>query len=276
MVRKSLLSAVALCGLLPFRGAGAGFFVSYDDKHASAQYRLPEPDAMPLLCQPDRPLPSPAEVVLSAKPVQEEPVVFGIDVSHYQGRINWQMVRLDPNVGYVYIKATEGAGIVDSHYRRNLAEARGAGLPVGVYHFFSPSASAMVQLRNFLENVDPRQQDLIPLIDVEKRGRGSSADFHAKLSAVLRETERHFGVRPIIYTGVNFYNEHLAGRYTDYRFMIARYAEELPPLADDVPVVMWQFTSGGSISGIQGNVDRSFILRSFSLQDILMPRPASR
>ncbi len=196
---------------------------------------------------------------------------YGIDVSHYQGRINWSLVAADVNVSYVYIKATESSGIVDEYYHQNLREARRAGLPVGVYHFFSPKASATLQLKNFFENVDPRHQDLIPIIDVERRGRGSARDFHGRLQAFLHQVEKHFGVKPIIYTGENFYNAHLAGRYGNYKFMIARYGDVSPTLFDDVPVVMWQFTSSGSVAGIQGRVDRSCIQPSYSLSDIKLP-----
>ena len=261
-----------MSSLLSSHGAGLLYPGPDDDKAATLQLSLPEPDAMVPPQQPHRPLPQVAEIQLYVKYVRTVQTIYGIDVSHYQGKINWQAVPLDPNVRYVYIKATESSGIVDEYYRKNLYEARRAGLPVGVYHFFSPSSSAMMQLKNFFDNVDPRQQDLIPIIDVEKRGRGSSLDFHGKLSAVLRETEKYFGVKPIIYTGVNFYNEHLAGRYVDYKFMIARYGDEIPPLFDDVPIIMWQFTSHGSVSGIQGDVDRSCLMDNYTLQDILIPK----
>lgn len=272
------LLAVSLWGSLSaYRAAGSistlpGGVPEDDDKAATQQLSLPQPDEIPLPCQPDTHLPILAEAGLHVIPAHRPQTLYGIDVSHYQGKINWSAVPLDPNARFVYIKATESAGIVDEYYRKNLYEARKAGIPAGVYHFFSPSASAMMQLKNFFENVDPRQQDLVPIIDVERRGRGSSLDFHGKLSAVLRETEKYFGAKPIIYTGVNFYNEHLAGRYAGYKFMIARYGDEPPTLSDEVSVVLWQFTSSGYISGIQGKVDRSCFLGNYSLTDIMMPK----
>ena len=108
--------------------------------------------------------------------------IYGIDVSHYQGLINWQMVKTDKNASYVYIKATEGAGYVDQYYLRNLRGAKEAGIPVGIYHFFTPSASAMTQLKNFSDNVDLRHHDLAPIIDVEKRGKGSFLTIKSILS----------------------------------------------------------------------------------------------
>lgn len=239
-----------------------------DKKEAAQVYVLPEPD----------PLKAPSVPHISAAPippVQPHVIhhvstssIYGIDVSHYQGLINWQMVKTDKNASYVYIKATEGAGYVDQYYLRNLRGAKEAGIPVGVYHFFTPSASAMTQLKNFSDNVDLRHHDLAPIIDVEKRGKGSLQQFVGRLAMFLEQIEKAYGVQPIIYTGQNFYNEYLAGSFLKYRFMIAKYQEEPPMLVDNAKVVMWQFTSEGHVNGIRNNVDRSVFLDNYSLSDI--------
>lgn len=244
---------------------------SSPDKHDVVVYVLPEPDALPLLPRPEGkvpPMPEPNKKTIHHTVTGE----CGIDVSHYQGSINWKMVATDPNVKYVYIKATESNTLVDSYYHHNQREARAAGLLVGVYHFFSPSTSPFTQLRNFSDNVDPRKQDLVPIVDVEKRGRIHLPEFQSRLKTVLVQLEKIYGVKPIIYTGVNFYNEHLAGAFLDYKFMIARYnVEELPTLLDDPQIVMWQFTCKGFISGIQGDVDRSCFVGNYGVKDILLP-----
>ncbi len=232
-------------------------------------YALPMPDQLPPVPLPDRPLPRLTEVrtqVTYTVASQQ-----GIDVSHYQGRIDWSRVARADNVTFAYIKATEGAGYVDEYYLRNLYGARQAGIPAGVYHFFSPSASALVQLENFRSNVDPRQQDLIPLIDVEKRGKGSLAQFQARLKAFLEGVERMFGVKPIIYTGVNFYAKYLEGEFKDYKFFVARYADEFPGLSEEVPIVLWQYSSTSYVDGIKGHVDRSVFLDHYSVADIMLP-----
>ena len=232
-------------------------------------YRLPQPDPEVPRAGLDRPLSPVPEVRLA----QAHNVVriFGIDVSHYQGKINWQMAALDENVRFAYIKATEGSGLVDNYYRRNVRGARNYGIPVGSYHFFSPSASAMTQLRNFMDVVRPGEQDLIPIVDVERRGKGSLRDFQAKLQNFLTGIERIYGVKPIIYTGVNFFNKYLAGKFSKYDFMIARYGDDVPELMEDVRIVLWQFTQHGSVSGIGGHVDRSCFLDKCGLQDIMLP-----
>ncbi|MBO7167222.1 MAG: glycosyl hydrolase family 25 [Bacteroidaceae bacterium] len=240
-----------------------------DGTPISPLYLLPEPEKPLSIPQPDRPLQPVAElrpVVIHTDVPQQ-----GIDVSHYQGRINWEIVAHNKDIRFVYVKATEGSGYVDDYYLRNLYGAKQAGIPVGVYHFYRPTASVLTQLENFRDNVDPRQQDLIPIVDVEKRGRGSLVHFQRNLRAFLEGVERMFGVKPIIYTGVNFYAKYLRGKFTQYRFMVARYAEEFPGLCEDVPILIWQYSCTGEVDGIKGDVDRSVFLDRYSVADIMLP-----
>ena len=243
-------------------------------KHKShdVTFTLPEPDALASVPLPDCPLPHISEFHRLTQHTANQGQ--GIDVSHYQGRINWEQVARNKDIQFVYVKATESSGFVDDFYLRNLYGAKRVGIPVGVYHFFRPNASALTQLENFRTNVDPRQQDLIPIVDVEKRGKGSLTQFQGRLKAFLDGVERMFGVKPIIYTGVNFYAKYLEGKFTGYRFMVARYAEEFPGLCDDVPILLWQFTCTSRVDGIKGYVDRSVFLDRYNLSDILLPSPA--
>ena len=266
-LRSLLLSALLVCAAS----------VSADKKKGKPVepiYALPEPDALPTAPLPDNRLPGAPELrTIIRHTVSKQQ---GIDVSHYQGNINWERVAREDNVHFVYIKATEGAGLVDDCYLRNLYGAKRVGLPVGSYHFFSPSVSALVQLQNFRSNVDPRQQDLIPIVDVEKRGKGSLAQFQRSLREFLVGVEKTYGVKPIIYTGVNFYANYLEGQFTGYRFMVARYAEEFPGLCEDVPIVLWQYSSTSYVDGIRGHVDRSVFLDRYSVADIMLPTSGRR
>lgn len=196
--------------------------------------------------------------------------IHGIDVSHYQGSIDWATVAKQSEVGYVYLKASEGQNNQDSQYARNLREARKHGLKVGSYHFFRANVSAQEQLRNFMSVVSPKQQDLIPMIDVETINKGSSQHFHTRLKELLRLVTKEFGVKPIIYTGRNFYNKHFAHQgYDDYPFMIAQYSEPEPVLNDGKDYLIWQYSATGNIRGIRGNVDQSRFVGRHDLRDIL-------
>jgi len=198
---------------------------------------------------------------------------LGIDVSHYQGRINWRNVSFDKHSSYVYIKATENSSLVDDMYYTNLREARAAGIPVGSYHFFSPSASPMTQLLNFTRTVPSlREQDLVPMVDVEARGKCSIDEFRERLLQFLIGIEERYGVKPIIYTGTNFYNKYLCGYFDEYLYMIARYAEDIPELNGHPKFAIWQYSSKGQVAGIRGNVDLSRFVDNYSLKDILIRR----
>ncbi|MBQ8968834.1 MAG: glycosyl hydrolase family 25 [Bacteroidaceae bacterium] len=198
----------------------------------------------------------------------------GIDVSHYQDHINWDAVAEDHDVSYVYIKATEHAGLVDSKFQVNLREAHRVGIPVGCYHFFSPTAAPLAQLQNMTSAVpDLKKHDLVPMIDVEVKGRRTSAaELRSRLKQFLKGVENYYGIRPIIYTGQNFYNDYLAGYFEDYLFMIAKYSEEMPELNGTPRFAMWQYSASGRVKGIKGAVDRSCFVDNYSLRDILIKK----
>ncbi len=197
----------------------------------------------------------------------------GIDVSHYQGNINWHTVAGDRNVNYVYIKATEGMNLVDKMYYHNLRAAHAAGIPVGTYHFFSPTASVTTQINNLISAMpNLREQDLVPMIDVETIGKTSAANFRSRLRQFLASVEQKYGVKPIIYTGTNFYNKYLCGYFDDYMFMIAKYSEGFPELHGNPRFVIWQYSSTGHVSGIRGYVDQSVFIDDYDLKDILIKK----
>ena len=233
---------------------------------------LPQPDPMPAALMPQVPLAPDAGTARQVLHFVGASTRRGIDVSHYQGKIDWKQVARSEEVYYVYVKATEGSGLVDNTFRTNLQGARAAGLRVGIYHFFSPTAPIEQQFNNLKSNVQLSDMDLIPIIDVEHRGKASHADFCARLRKFLVMVERHYGVQPIIYTGQNFYNKYLSGVFSNYRYMIAKYDADIPNLIDDAPFLMWQYSATGRIPGIRGNVDRSCFMDNYDLKDILIKR----
>lgn len=191
----------------------------------------------------------------------------GIDVSHYQGEIDWNRVAETKLISYVYIKASEGESLTDEYYRVNIEGARNAGLKVGSYHYYRPDANAEMQLNNLTSQIRKEEQDLAPIIDIEKRGSKSDEDFIADFRTFLKNVEAHYGCKPVIYTFHNFYNKYLSGQFKDYRFIIARYREDEPVLDDGKSYEGWQYTSHGRIDGIRGYVDRSMVMPDFSVAD---------
>lgn len=194
----------------------------------------------------------------------------GIDVSHYQGSIDWDEVVNNTPISYAYLKATEGASLVDKTYARNLSEARRVGLSVGSYHFYRPNIDWKQQFKNMTSVVKKEEQDLVPIIDIEHRGNVSMQAFISDLRAFIEKVTEYYGKKPLLYTYHNFYNKYLTGEFTDYHFMIARYRTDSPTLNDGKNYIMWQYTASGSIPGIRGNVDRSKIMGNFSLNHVKM------
>ncbi len=233
-----------------------------------------EPDALPVALKAANPLPHLQEVRIEHRRRKHILGKKGIDVSHYQGRINWQTVAKNDDVNYVYIKVTEHAGLVDNMFQTNLREARRAGIPVGCYHFFSPTAAPTAQLKNLTSAVPQlNDHDLVPMIDVEVKGKRTTPEqLRNNLRQFLRGVEKFYGVKPIIYTGQNFYNKYLCGYFDEYLFMIAKYSDGEPELNGNPKFAMWQYSASGRIEGIQGSVDQSCFMDQYSIRDILVKR----
>ena len=181
----------------------------------------------------------------------------GIDVSKYQGTIDWQRVAEDRKVQFVYIKATEGATKTDSRYAENLRKARAAGLKVGSYHFFVSFRTAEQQFENFRRHVPRDKQDLIPVVDVEEAGnRTAQRDkLQRELQRFMDLMRKEYGHYPILYSQHDFYNKMLAPEFNRYHILIARYGRRTPQLRNGCKYSIWQFSEQGHISGIRGPVD---------------------
>jgi len=200
--------------------------------------------------------------------------IYGIDVSHHQGKIEWEKVRQwnGNKIHFVYIKATEGSTFTDKAYRRNLKGARENNLLVGSYHYFRTTSSVKTQFENFINSVDKDKQDLIPLIDVEEKRNWGDSEFHNNLQEFLNLVENHFGAKPMIYTVNSFYNINLSGKYKSYHSHIGRYGANPPNMRDKTTWTIWQFTETGKVDGIPKHVDINVINRKYSLQDLLLKK----
>lgn len=196
----------------------------------------------------------------------------GIDVSKFQGKIDWKKVAEDPNIQFVYIKATEGATKADARYDEYLRKAREQGLKVGSYHFFVSFRTADQQFANFRNHVPRKKQDLIPMVDVEEAGNRTAkrAQLQQELSRFMELVKKEYGHYPILYSQYSFYNKMLAPEFNRYFIFIARYGERTPKLNGGGSFGMWQYTENGHVNGIKGNVDLDRFAAGTCLDDILM------
>lgn len=178
--------------------------------------------------------------------------IHGIDLSHYQGTVFWETVG-KTKMAYVYLKASEGGTRIDSKYKQNIDLAHSYGLKVGSYHFYRPKIDQEEQLRNFMAQCRPGDQDLLPMIDVETRSGLTKEEFRDSLSKFLVLVEKAYRQRPLVYTGTNFYNANLQGLLDDYKLMIAQYSSRQPVLTDGKEYILWQYTAKGRLDGINGS-----------------------
>ncbi|HWF78208.1 MAG TPA: GH25 family lysozyme [Caulobacteraceae bacterium] len=176
----------------------------------------------------------------------------GIDVSHYQGAINWRAVAHD-HVSFAYIKATEGGDTRDARFARNWRGAQSAGLRVGAYHYFNFCRSGRAQAANFLA-VTPRSSALPPAVDLEppsRHCRVSGPVVHKELTTYLARVEGRDGRRAVLYVTPGFYRAY--HRYLPERPMWRRSISARP--ARGQSWTLWQYRMRGHVSGIHTYVD---------------------
>ena len=183
--------------------------------------------------------------------------VWGVDVSHHQGTIEWSEVARAPNLVFAYVKATEGGDWVDHAFAENWKGARGAGLRVGAYHYFTFCRPAADQAKNFLSVLPSERDTLPPALDVEFGGNCSTppptAEVRAAVLEWLEAVEQATSRRPIIYATRDAHEALLQGEaFAKYGLWIRDVFFEPE---QDVPWVMWQFANRAHVDGIEGFVD---------------------
>jgi lysozyme len=184
--------------------------------------------------------------------------IHGIDVSKYQNVINWKEVKsMEDNgikIGFVFIKATEGTSIVDEQFRRNWLQAEKQNIPKGAYHFFISTRSAKKQADNFMQIVNLKPGDLPPVLDVEKSLGVSVAQMQKNVKIWLDAIEAHYGIKPVIYTNIDFYKRYFQTGFEDYPLWIAHYLQPDKPRIEH-EWVLWQHSEKGRVDGIKAPVD---------------------
>lgn len=187
----------------------------------------------------------------------------GIDVSHWQGNIDWLQVA---GVGksFAIAKATEGVGYKDDKYDQNKAGAMGNGLRFGAYHFARPENNAVREADWFVDNAAYEPGMLIPTLDLERTGGRGPTGLTNWTKAWLARVEERLGVKAMIYMSPSFWRENLNNTrwFADNGYdvlWIAHWNVQTPvPPAENwggKGWTFWQYTSDGRVPGISGRVD---------------------
>jgi lysozyme len=186
--------------------------------------------------------------------------VHGVDVSRWQGDIDWARLRTQ-GANFAYIKATDGGDHLDPMFKTNWRKAKEAGVKRGAYHFFYWCRTAGEQADWFIRNV-PRDPDALPpVIDVEYNGessckvRLSRARILEKMQVFMDKLEKHYGKRPIIYTAPDFYSDNLEGEFLRYPFWLRAVAQHPANVYPGRKWVFWQYSGSGLTQGVEGKID---------------------
>ena len=194
-------------------------------------------------------------VILFNNPSREIYPVWGVDVSHHQGKIDWDtLARQD--IQFAYIKATEGSNFKDKNFQENFFSASRAGLRVGAYHFFSYYSSGESQYMNFISVVPLQQGMLPPVVDIEFYGAKKEhppdrQQTKKELRILLRRLEGHYGTKALIYTTDKAYRLYIADDFYDNDIWIRSVFTE-PALTDKRRWKFWQYTNREKLAGYQG------------------------
>ncbi len=180
----------------------------------------------------------------------------GIDVSHYQGAVNWQSVK-QAGIAFAFAKASDGSTGVDSQFKTNWQGMKTAGIIRGAYHFFEPTMDATAQANDFIQTVGSLQAgDLPPVIDVEINNGVSSSQMISGVTTWLTVVQQSLGRMPMIYTVASFWNANLNDQFGDYPLWIANYGVQSPAIPQGWSSwEFWQHSQSGSVSGVTGSVD---------------------
>ncbi|KNZ40665.1 GH25 family lysozyme [Acetobacterium bakii] len=188
----------------------------------------------------------------------DEHVVKGVDLSAYQGDIDWDLLAAQ-NIDFAYIKATEGNDYVDEKFKMNWEESQKTELKVGAYHFLSYDSTGKEQAKNFIDNVPVSNKNLPPVVDMELYGAYEAAPMEkAKVKVILdefmKELENTYKVKPIIYTNQYLFDMYIGTDYKDYKIWIVDLDNNWPDtLTNGEEWTLWQFSHRNVLDGYTGS-----------------------
>lgn len=179
--------------------------------------------------------------------------VRGVDVSHYQGQIDWDVLCAQDDLTFAYIKATEGSGSQDECFSYNWDAAMATDLCVGAYHFFSFDSPGQTQADNFIATVPRSERAMPPVIDLEYYGDKAqnppaAEAVSAILTPLIERLTAHYGAAPVIYTTRGCYERYLASEHSDCPIWI-RDVLDVPQESD---WTFWQYSNRKKLRGYDG------------------------
>lgn len=188
-------------------------------------------------------------------PSETDYPVRGVDVSYYQGEIDWQVLA-DENIDFAFIKATEGSGHIDIKFEENWAQAGKTDLKRGAYHFFSFESKGKAQAEHFISVVPKEEGMLSPVVDIEFYGnrfynKPDVEKTRAELQSLLDNLEAYYGIKPLIYATESSYSTYIRGAFDEYPLWI-RNVYFSPNMGMPGKWTFWQYDSEAKLKGYSG------------------------
>lgn len=197
--------------------------------------------------------------LVAAEVCPADAIVPGIDVSKWQGQIDWSAVA-DDGVAFAFIRVNHGLEDIDERFDENWEGAKNHGILRGAYQYFLNQEDALVQAELFLERMGPlSSSELPPVLDIEDNGAATPEELRAAIWTWLDRVESALGVKPILYTYRYFWETRVnTAEFEEagYPLWFANYNVVCPNL----PTALsrwdfWQKTDSGRVAGISTNVD---------------------
>lgn len=188
-------------------------------------------------------------------PSLKEYPIRGVDVSAYQGEIDWNTLS-GQGIGFAFIKATEGSSFKDKRFKDNWKNANKTKLKVGAYHFFSYDSAGTTQANNFISTVPVQKGMLPPVIDFEFYGDKEKKPLAKEktqkiLNDLIAELEIHYKQKPIIYATQKSYNLYIKNEYKKYPIWI-RDVFRKPDWIGENSWTFWQYSNRKVMKGYNG------------------------
>lgn len=189
----------------------------------------------------------------SATIVCGQTTIHGMDVSHYDGAINWATAK-SSGIDFAFVKATEGTTFVDPTFATNWTGMKSAGVVRGAYHFFHANVDPHAQASFVVQTVGQLEAGDLPLvIDLETTDGQSAATVAANALAFLDAVKTATGKKPIVYVSPGFMNGSAANAsgFASYSLWVANWGVSCP----DVPSpwagwAFWQHSATGTVPGV--------------------------
>ena len=214
-------------------------------------------------------LPQAAPTSQRASETSDPPI--GIDVSHHSGDIDWNEVHAE-GYRFVYVKATEGVDAADPMFEQHWTSLKELEIPRGAYHFYVTEDDPAQQAEFFLARIADDPGDLVPVVDIELIGHGTSGSLAAKLRRFLDIVEQRTGVKPAIYTAPNFWDQHLDDSFGDHPLWIAEYGVDEPRIPTGwSDYTLWQYSGGATVQGVANDADLSRLHPELDIDHLRIP-----